>query len=365
MIKSKSIYGAICAHGLRKMDDSYIVIPKGIDFLTLPVAEGETLEWAKQITDSDFSVLSTKAGRSFIDPNFFNEKPYYAGFVVKNIDLNFCTEWKDDDICFTTGIITHGKVDENIIDKKIFANDEEMKNYLMRSHDESIYLKDALWRKRKDLGQVLDQIISSGKGGGYYGIFCRSISTGYVEKIPSFFTVKITKEHYYTDFHSLLEKLDNYTTESFTLDKLHASKLKIRITCSELVNLIKQKLSKSCIISSFDFHAVIQITHTKLIPIECVIFALESKLLNLSQALCELNKSTIKISSDIENPDVINFGEKIEKLCQLFKKSIHKYLDTKHLDLIIYIAEKISQNEVVSAIHYINICKIAKHFQIN
>ncbi|XWV24470.1 putative ORFan [Tupanvirus deep ocean] len=369
--KKPTFVGVFAAHGCRTNDGSFVVIPPELSFLTPLCSEGDNLCMNRQVSDFDFTVLDTHEGRKMINTEFFDEKPYEPGFVLKNVSLQFKTIWPMLDLGHTTGIITTGKMHSKMLHLSDFETDTKLRDELMFSHDQNIYPKEELWDKKKNLGDVLRKVVSVGKCGGFFGVFCRGLPEGYVEYVPAFFTISLTKEIYYSNFYSKLEELEKcVTTRDFSEYKLVGlkdSKLKMRVTCDVLCSVIRKKLDFNCTISSFDFHSIVQIYHAKVIPRECVVFSLHLRLEELGKHIRNMTINNVKLSTDIKTPNQKHFKIGLEILCSRFYTTIEKYLDTHPdtMDIVIFVAEKMISEKEISLEFYTKILKYIEIFRID
>ncbi|XWV25703.1 putative orfan [Tupanvirus soda lake] len=363
--------GIIVAHGCRTDDGSFVVIPPELPFLTPLCTEGEDLCMNRQVSDFDFTILDTHDGRKMINKEFFDEKPYEPGFVLKNISLHFKTIWPTLDLGHTTGIITTGKMHSQMLHLSDFDNDAKLRDELMVSHDKSIYSMEELWDQRKQLGELLRKVVSVGKCGGFFGVFCRGPPEGYEEKLPSFLTISITKDIYYSNFYTKLEELEKCVASrdfsEYKLLGMKESKLKMRITCDVLCSVIRKKLDFNCTISSFDFHSIVQIYHGKIIPRECVLYSLQIRLDELAKCIRKITITNVNLSNDIKTPNQKKFKTGLEILCSKFYTAVDKYIDfhPDTMDIVIFVAEKVVSRKEISLDFYIKILKYIETFHIN
>lgn len=362
------IIGIISAHGRRSIDNTYVVIPHQLDYL-LPLAPEDTnLKFGKHFCNLDMDCFYSNNDRSLINiDNFFETKPYLPGFVLKNITLKFCVEWNNGD-CHDTGIFSTGNFRGSFIKKNNFKNDSQMQQELMSYHDKDIYPCEQLWRKEKNLGDILYQIIKSKKYGGYIGIFCRGLSQFRTETIPKFVSIDITSDIYYSNFYDKLEEMEICVTErnftTYSLDIIEPSKLKYRITFDEICREIRNKLTYSCTISSYDFHSVIQIYHTKIIPIECVTNSFKIKLVKLIECLNKFNLDNIFLEADILKSI---FKYILLSLCKKFllKLNYLMFARPNQLDIIVYVVENILNGNIIAKCYCNDIMNFAKNLKID
>lgn len=366
--KINKINGVISAHGCLCLDNSYIIIPPELDYILPLSAENTNLSFDKGISNLDMECLYSKNERALINiSDFFETKPYLPGYVMKNVTLVFCVEWDDGD-CHDTGIFTTGNFRGNFKKKKHFEHDDHMQQELMLYHDKDIYSNKELWRKKKKLGEILDQIVKSGKTGGYIGVFCRGPSRYHIDSIPKFVTIDLSPEIYYSNFYHKLEEMESCVAKrnfySYTMDIIKPSKLKSRITFDEICKEIRQKLTHGCTISSYNFHSVVQIYHSKIIPIECILQSLQIKFQKLTDFYRNFDNEKILLEADI----VKSLFKKI--LLHLYKKIQSKLymLAMSHpdqLDIVIYVSEKILEGITITKHHSNDIMKFAKVLGVN
>jgi hypothetical protein len=372
-MRKATVVGAISAHGCRAEDDTYVVIPKGLPFL-LPLAkEGDNLQWQKQFGSLDLSVIRENEGRC-ISTSLFDETPYKSGHVLKNVTLCFNVVFKHpndptgkSDNCFTTGIITSRSLHGEIMECS--SIDGSLRDELMKNHEDKIIPRNRLWDQRVQLGNVLKMITDAGTYDGMLGIFCRGESSHRKETLPSFLTVKMSDEIFHSCFFSKMDVLERCaqtkTFDGYNLIGLEESKLKLRVTFAEICSFARKKLAINNTINSFEFHSVIEIYHTQSVPLECVVFAMELKFSKLIDALIPITDSDLVIDPTVTSPEGTRFLRGMRFLCQQFKTELRKYIlcYKQAFDVVIFVAEKIVDKEVVSKGMYGNIMGYLDKFE--
>lgn len=334
-----NIVGIICSHGCETVDESFVIIPKGIELCPLS-NNREALVLNEIITELD--LCETVEGRRMLDSSFYSL--YTSGSVLRNLlllfKLTFDREEMKTNFCFTTGIMTYGRIHYKILSALDFNTDMKLRDELMIYHDNEIICKEDIWNRIITIGEALKLITNAGKFGRYIGLFCRSKNSISSKVIPKFLTIELTEDVYHSCFFSKLELFENSIgcdrISKFSLLELASSKLKIRITLTELCRLIREKLSVNNTINSFEFYSTVEIYYTKNIPLECVLFAFEIKFKSLIADLSEIKDS---------------FCGRLLKLLQVFsvglEKCIKKY-QKEAFDNVIFTAEKIVSGQNIS-----------------
>ncbi len=345
------IFGAITCHGIETQDGSFVVIPPNIELCPL-VASGTSLTGHQLL--SDIELYKTSDGRQILTPDCC--QIYKPGYVLRNITLHFKTTFPDSNRCYTTGIMT-GRIHETLMELEKFKTDIELRTELMCYHTDAIIPKKELWDTRRDLGDVIKLITNAGKFGRYIGIFCRTTNPKMECNLPKFLTIKMTDEIYNSNFFTKLELLETCATNKefpeFSLIGLRPSKLKMRVTFTELCSVIRKKLSINNTISTFEFHSVIEIYHAKKIPMECVLFAVDIKFKFLIKQLDTISEDNINfdINFELNITDKKAFKTGLQTLCVKFRENIVpciiKY-QREAFDKIIFIAEEVVNGQLIN-----------------
>jgi hypothetical protein len=370
-LKSPKIIGVISGHGSRSDENDIVILPKELDWFVPLCAEEKNVGYSQECSLDDLCVLETIEDRHLINTDdFFEEKPYFAGHAFYNIAINFHVVWPENDCCHTTGIITTGKIHNQILKMSSFKTDETLRDELMRAHDEDIIPKSILWKQTMNLGDVFSCIVQSGKLGGFYGMFCRGVSKNYVNNLPKFLTVPLTKEIYYSNFYVKLEELEYCAAvrnfSGYTQIGSSESKLQMRVTVTELCASIREKLKYNCTISNFDFHAIIQIFHGKSFPKECVMYSMNLKLGRLYNELSKMDVNSIFIEKTIIKQSQKEFKLGLELLCSKFQTNLETYINKYpiQLDTIVFVTEKILAGQKISKRFHTEILEMIKIFGI-
>lgn len=366
MYNMHTIIGAICAHGTRSIDNTYVVIPNKIKFIQPIIKEDQLLTWDKEINNLDIEFMQNMSGRQYAyENNFFDEKPYLPGHVMKNISLTFKVVFTTGD-CYTTGIITDGNIHNKLLNINHFQNENDLKNELMRYHDNSIILSDYLWDNDINLGDILNLITQKKDNIGLIGFFCRR--SNIKEEIPNFVTVNIDDDIYHSNFLLKLEEFETCVTNDnygdYTLIGLIDSDIKKNVTFNALISIIKYKLELNNTINSFDFYSVIEIYHTKKIPIECVIFGIEIK---LSDQLYYFDMiKSVFIENIYDNITGNNFIGIMKNIYINVKQNINKYIKIyqTYLDILLIGGDIIISGDIISYSIYKKILDFGKLLDI-
>ena len=385
-----TITGAICAHGTRSIDNTYVVIPDKIKFVQPIIKEDQLLTWDNEINDLDVEFMHNMSERRYAyENNFFDEKPYLPGHVMKNISLTFKVVFTSGD-CYTTGIITNGNIHNKLLNVNHFQNENDLKNELMRYHDNSIILSDYLWNNNIDLGDILSLITQKNDNIGLIGFFCRQ--SNIKEEIPKFVTVNIDEDIYHSNFLSKLEALETCVTnnnyEDYCIIDLIDSDIKKNITFAALVSTIKYKLGLNNTINSFDFHSIIEIYHTKKIPFECIIFGIEIKLNEQLYYFNTLESAFIENIYELQECEAFhrslrdnlsqsdrllednitgnNFNRIMQNICIIVKHNIKEYIKRyqTYLDILLIVGDLMISGNIISYNIYRKILDFGKLLDI-
>ncbi len=181
----------------------------------------------------------------------------------------------------------------------------------------------------------------------------------------------MAREIYYSNFYTKLEVLEKCVSvknfESYKLEQVKDSKLKMRVTFDEICRSIRRKLLFGCTISSFEFHSIIQIYHARIIPKECVLNAMETKLARLCAQLKDMSDLDIILSTGIRHPNINHFRLGLSMLCCKFRIRSNKLVDTHpdSMDIIVFVSEKTVTGEEISLQFYDKIDQLFGVFKIN
>ena len=353
----KRIRSIVFAHGCQMESSidpnselsSYCIVPENVPFV-LPFKKAG-FNMSQREVEEDFDILGTSEGRNLISGNCFDETPFKEGEAFPNIKLWFmCTFYE---FGYSTGIITHKNLHKGLINiQKINNNDERLMNTLMEPHDDQIVPREQIWNKRFPLGEIIKMIANYGNCDGIFLNCCRHIGIDCEEKRPQFLTVKMIDSIYHSNFHTKINTLESYAIRrefpGISLrgfrKECNESKLKMRITITELISIIRIKLERCNAISSFEFHSIIEIYHTNEIPLECVIFSMGIKLKNILHSLEKVNENQIILNSDIVKPDRLEFRWRLIYICKYFNKNLSKSIieyQAQAFDYVIATAERV------------------------
>jgi hypothetical protein len=288
-IQKKQIYGAILAHGTIVTNDM-IMIPKGMTILC-PTPYGKILRMhdGNAFGMVDIQLIQDHKGRQYVCQNneIFELKKYTEGMLMENISLEFNLVFKSG-YCYTTGIMTTGKLHSEMMHTEDFKSKNQMRDELMRYHDNAIVKHGDLWDKTISFGQVLKFICDSGMQGSYLGIFCRGFSNNYKEKIPPFSHLKVTEDLLCCSFENKIAKFEECalmkTLDQFKFDaqtKIIQTKLKLRICIDIMAFAARKELELKNIVSADTFHSIMVIHETSIIPEECIVKVFRYKLKTL------------------------------------------------------------------------------------
>jgi len=341
--KKVGLVGAVFAHGTEIRE--YVIIPPGMEFCPL-AGNSQTLFLREILANIDLYRLH--ADRLLITPEAFFQS-FCAGHVITNVKLRFRFTFDEngpDGTCFTTGIVSKGCLHETRMAVSSFRSETCMRDALMAPHDESIIPKDELWNSVMSIGKVLKLITNAGKHGRYLGMFCRDPSSKDVGVLPKFLTVEMTNEIYHSCFFAKLDFLETCARarefpELSLVGLEYVSKLMMRVVFTELCAIIRMKLNIDNTISSFEFHSVIEIFHAKRVPLECVMFGLERKLLSLVIGLKTFELRDVVFDAEVVIPSP-SFVTGLRLLCIELGANLDIYIvkHKKRIEQVISAAEK-------------------------
>lgn len=344
------VTGVFSAHGVSVA--GFFICPRGLHIFVL-AQKGKALTGIEVFPDIE--LYSTREMRSLLSGDLY--QLLGPGQVFKNTNLEFRVVFPNSETCFTTGIVTHGRTLEETLPCSQFSSEQDMMRTLMAPHDDAIIPRDKLWGKEMTIGEMAKLITNVYDNATYIGMFCRTPISEDIGRTPKFLTVKMTDNVYSECFFTKLELLETCANDrefpGFSLVGLTESKLKMRVTFTELCAIIRMKLDINNTISSFEFHSVIEIFHAKRIPLECVMFALDIKLYSLVNRLETLELRNVVFAANVTNPSLL-FVTGLRLLCIKFGANLDARIiaNEQEIDQVISAAEKaISGMEITKKVH--------------
>lgn len=334
-------WGCILCHGSRAPDSSFVVLPpKSCPFLLIADTNKTTTT-----LEADLELICDMDGRNCCEA-IYNKKPYRAGAVIPNVVLYFRVTFDNETRYYTTGIVTYGKMTYRE-QSNLFSNDHDLMVSSMSSHDNSIIQQSELWGKRIPFGNIVSLVTSKYPNFGFVGAFCRVSRCD--EELPAFLTYKITEETYFESFLDKVSVLENCvsanTYTGYSIVTAQTTSFRLQVTLSKICCDIRIKLSNdNNTISAYDFYAVIEIFHTKRIPLECVETIISSKIKIIYDTLMKLNEQSIIVSNSVKQHKLFLDGLR-DFLCVVIKKNFTASYLVKHADTfdkMIIVAEAIA-----------------------
>lgn len=300
MTTRKEIVGAIVAHGNRSPDSTFVVLPRDGPAFIHCVAGTDTLTDLRAV---DTTIINDTEGRMLHDGVYPDSpKAYMRGAAFKNVELKFHVIFPQISEFYTTGIVTSKKMMDCSmpIDSRC---DYSIMQLAMDAHDDRIIPKDDLWGKTMHLGEVINVLKSAGKLNGFIGVFCRAANPR--ECVPAFSTVKIDEKIYHESFLDKLDFIEELGKErkfaQLTSPCPNISSIKYSVTIAQMSRIMRMSLANNNTVSSFMFHAVIEIYHAHIVPKECVLEAMDLMFGVLVPALRNMKSDNVRIHVDTPN----------------------------------------------------------------